>query len=122
MHRVYVVADDIDSQNLLVKSLSKYEGLQIISSPDRAEVFIAFGQGSAATSLKLWGYAAGTIDYRTKAQFIVFYRTESGRPRIVFQETEDIQTSSGWTFSRPNEVNVSKHFIKELRKVRGEID
>lgn len=122
MHRVYVVADDIDSQNLLVKALSKYEGLQIVGSPDRAEVFIAFGQGSAATSMKLWGYSAGTIDYRTKAQFIVFYRTESGRPRIVFQETEDIQTSSGWTFSRPNEVNVSRHFIKELRRARGEID
>jgi len=122
MHRVYVVADDIDSQNLLVKALSKYEGLQVVSSPDHAEVFIVFGQGSAATSLKLWGYAAGTIDYHTKAQFIVFYRSETGRPRIVFQETEDIQTSSGWTLSRPNEVNVSRHFIKELRKVRGEID
>jgi hypothetical protein len=122
MRRVYVVADDIDSQNLLVSALSEYEGLQIVRSPDRAEVFIAFGQGAAATSLKLWGYGAGTIDYRTKAQFIVFYRTESGRPRIIFQETEDIQTSSGWTFSRPNEVNVSRHFIKELKKVRGEID
>lgn len=122
MRRVYVVADDIDSQNLLVTSLSKYEGIQIVGSPERAEIFIAFGQGSAATSLKLWGYAAGTIDYRTKAQFIVFYRTETGRPRIVFQETEDIQTSSGWTFSRPNEVNVSRHFIKELRRARGEID
>ena len=120
MRRVYVVADDIDSQNLLANSLSKYEGLQIVGSPDRAEVFVAFGQGSVATALKL--RSGGIIDYRTKAQFIVFYRSESGRPRIVFQETEDIQTSSGWTFSRPNEVNVSRHFIKELRKVRGEIE
>ncbi len=120
MRRAYVVADDIDSQNLLVKALSSYEGLQIVGSPDRAELFITFGQNSAATSMKLWGYGAGTIDRRTKAQFIVSYRSESGRPRIVWQETEDIQTSSGWTFSRPNEVNVSRHFIKELRKVRGE--
>lgn len=122
MRRVYVVADDIDSQNILINSLRQYDGLQIVSSPDRAEVFITFGQGISATAIQLRGLFAGTIDHRTKAQFIVFYRSEDGRPRIVWQETEDIQTSSGLTFSRPNEVNVSRHFVKALRKVRGEIE
>lgn len=122
MRRVYVVADDIDSQNLLINNLSRYDGLQIVNSPDSAQVFIAFGQGSAATSMNLRGLFAGTIDYRTKAQFIVFYRSESGRRRIVWRETEDIQTSSGITFSRANEVNVSRHFIKALRRARGEIE
>jgi hypothetical protein len=122
MHRVYVVADDIDSQSTLINSLRQYGGLQIVGSPDRAEVFITFGQGTSATAIQLRGLFAGTIDHRTKAQFIVFYRSENGRPRIVWQETEDIQTSSGITFSRPNEVNVSRHFVKALRKVRGEVE
>lgn len=120
MRRVYVIADDIDSQNLLVRSLTSYDGLDVVSSPDRAEVFVAFGQGASATGMQLSGLFRGTIDYRTKAQFIVFYRNERGRHRIVWQETEDIQTSSGFTFSRPNEVNVVRHFIKALKKIRSE--
>jgi len=47
----------------------------------------------------------------------VYYKSETGRSR---QETEDIQTSSGLSFSRPNEVNVIRHFIKAMQKVRGE--
>jgi len=120
MRRVYVIADDIDSQNLLNRALQSYEGLDVVSSPDRAEIFVAFGQASSATGMQLRGLFAGTIDHRTKAQFIVFYRGDSGRRRIVFRETEDIQTSSGLTLSRPNEVNVVRHFVKELKKIRSE--
>jgi hypothetical protein len=120
MRRVYVIADDIDSQNLLNRALQSYEGLDVVSSPDRAEIFVAFGQASSATGIQLRGLFAGTIDHRTKAQFIVFYRGESGRRRIVFRETEDIQTSSGMTLSRSNEVNVVRHFVKALTKVRSE--
>jgi len=120
MRRVFVIADDIDSQNLLVNSLRSYDGLQIVSSPDSAEIFVGFGQGSNATGVVVRGLFAGTIDHRTKAQFIVFYRSDTGRPRIVWQETEDIQSSSGLVLSRPNEVNVSRHFIKALKRVRGE--
>lgn len=120
MRRVFVIADDIDSQTLLINSLRNYEGLNVVSSPDRAEIFVAFGQGSSATGMQLRGLFAGTLDYRTKAQFIVFYRSETGRRRIVWRETEDIQTSSGFTFSRPNEVNVVRHFVKALKKIRSE--
>jgi hypothetical protein len=118
--RVFVIADDIDSQNLVIKALQGYHGLDVVSSPDRADLFIAFSQGSTATSVVLRGLFSGTIDHRTNAQFIVYYRSESGRPRIVWQETEDIQTSSGLTFSRPNEVNVIRHFIKAMKKIRSE--
>jgi hypothetical protein len=120
MRRVFVIADDIDSQNLLINALSNYDGLQVVNSPERAQLFVGFSQGSLATSMQFRGLFAGHVDYRTKAQFIVFYRAESGRNRIVWRETEDIQTSSGMTFSRPNEVNVIRHFIKELEKLRSE--
>ena len=118
--RVFVIADDIDSQNLMIKVLRQYDGLDVVSSPERADLFVAFTQGSTATSIVPHGLFAGTIDHRTKAQFVVYYKSEMGRSRIVWQETEDTQTSSGLTFSRPNEVNVIKHFIKELKKIRGE--
>jgi hypothetical protein len=117
---VFVVADDIDSQNLIINTLRQYDGLDIVSSPARADLFVAFSQGSSATSVVLRGLFPGTIDHRTKAQFIVYYKSESGRSRIVWQETEDIQTSSGLTLSRPNEVNVIRHFIKALKKIRDE--
>jgi len=120
MRRVFVIADDIDSQNLLINSLRSYDGLDVVGSPDRAEIFIAFGQGSSATGMELRGLFAGTLDYRTKAQFIVFYRSETGRKRIVWRETEDIQTTSGFTLSRPNEVNVIRHFVNALKKIRGQ--
>jgi hypothetical protein len=118
--RVFVIADDIDSQNLMVNALRQYDGLDVVGSPDRADLFVAFSQGSTATSVVLRGLFPGTIDHRTKAQFIVYYKSESGRSRIVWQETEDIQSSSGLTLSRPNEVNVIRHFIKALKKIRGE--
>jgi hypothetical protein len=120
MRRVFVIADDIDSQNLLMKALRSYEGLQIVGSPDRAEIFVGFTQGSSATGVRLGGLFSGTIDHRTKAQFIVYYKSETGRSRIVWQETEDTQSSSGLVLSRPNEVNVAKHFIKALKKVRDD--
>lgn len=118
--RVFVIADDIDSQNLMIRALRQYDGLDVVSSPERADLFIAFTQGSTATSIVPRGLFAGTIDHRTKAQFIVYTKSEAGRSRIVWQETEDIETSSGLTLSRPNEVNVIRHFLKELKKVRGE--
>jgi hypothetical protein len=117
---VFVIADDIDSQNIMVNALRQYDGLDVVASPERADLFVAFTQGSTATSIVPRGLFAGTIDHRTKAQFIVYYKSESGRSRIVWQETEDIQTSSGLTFSRPNEVNVIRHFIKAMKKIRGE--
>lgn len=118
--RVFVIADDIDSQNLMVNALRQYDGLDIVASPERADLFVAFTQGATATSIVPRGLFAGTIDHRTKAQFVVYYKSESGRSRIVWQETEDVQTSSGLTFSRPNEVNVIRHFIKAMKKIRGE--
>lgn len=118
--RVFVIADDIDSQNIMINALRQYDGLDVVASPERADVFVAFTQGSTATSIVPRGLFAGTIDHRTKAQFVVYYKSESGRSRIVWQETEDIQTSSGLTFSRPNEVNVIRHFIKAMKKIRGE--
>ena len=120
MRRVFVIADDIDSQNLLVNALQSYDGLQIVGSPDRAEIFVGFTQGSSATGVVFQGLFPGTIDHRTKAQFFVYYKSETGRSRIVWQETEDTQSSSGLVLSRPNEVNVARHFIKALKKARGE--
>ena len=118
--RVFVIADDIDSQNIMINALRQYDGLDIVASPERADLFVAFTQGSTATSIVPRGLFAGTIDHRTKAQFIVYYKSESGRSRIVWQETEDVQTSSGLTFSRPNEANVIRHFVKAIKKIRGE--
>jgi len=118
--RVFVIADDIDSQNIMINALRQYDGLDVVASPERADLFVAFTQGSTATSIVPRGLFAGTIDHRTKAQFIAYYKSESGRSRIVWQETEDVQTSSGLTFSRPNEVNVIRHFIKALKKIRGD--
>ena len=118
--RVFVIADDIDSQNSMINALRQYDGLDVVASPERADFFVAFTQGSTATSIVPRGLFAGTIDHRTKAQFVVYYKSESGRSRIVWQETEDIQTSSGMTFSRPNEVNVIRHFIKAMKRIRGE--
>ncbi len=120
LRRVFVIADDIDSQNIMINALRQYDGIDIVSSPERADFFVAFTQGSTATSIVPRGLFAGTIDHRTKAQFIVYYKGESGRSRIVWQETEDIQTSSGLSFSRANEVNVIRHFVKAIKKIRGE--
>jgi hypothetical protein len=120
MHKVYVIADDIDSQRRLVGELAGYEGVYAVGSPEEAEFFMAFGQKMEATSFVPRGFFAGTIDKNRKAQFIVYYRAPSGRHRIVHQETEDIQTSSGITFSRANEVNVVRHFIKAMKRERGE--
>src|ERR1041385_4623457 len=120
LRRVFVIADDIDSQNIMINALRQYDGLDVVSSPERADLFVAFTQGSTATSVVPRGLFAGTIDHRTKAQFIVYYKSEIGRSRIVWQETEDVQTSSGLTLSRPNEVNVIRHFIKALKKIRDE--
>ncbi|HEX5873557.1 MAG TPA: hypothetical protein VFY60_02850 [Pyrinomonadaceae bacterium] len=120
LRRVFVIADDIDSQSLMIKALRQYDGLDVVSSPERAELFVAFTQASTATSMVLRGLFPGTINHRTKAQFVVYYKSDSGRSRIVWQETEEIQTSSGLTISRPNEVNVIRHFIKAMKKIRGE--
>ncbi|HYX71752.1 MAG TPA: hypothetical protein VE732_03205 [Nitrososphaera sp.] len=110
LQKVYLTADSTDSRNLILKELKKYPALSIVSSPEEAEFFIEY------RVLRHQDTQTGIIKGPpiTFSEMAVFTLKDKRR-RIAWSKTED---DAG--ISRPNEMNLTRNFIKALKKARGE--
>jgi hypothetical protein len=51
---------------------------------------------------------------------MAYVKTEKGRKRVLWSEDETREAKAGFITGALNEYNLMKHFIKVLKKVRGE--
>lgn len=100
--RVYVTSEHASARANIVKELKKYAGLEVVTSPEVAE-FLLLHTVTSQT------------DDRVTSQLTAAIRTADGKQRILWQEEE---ARAG--FGRPNSVNLTRHFIKAFKKLRGE--
>ena len=106
LQKVYLVADSTDARNLILKELKKYPTLIVVNSPNEAEFFLEYKvlrQEESSSSLKI---------PITTSEMIVYTSKNKSR-RIAWSKTEN---DAG--ISRPNEVNLTRSFIKALKKIR----
>lgn len=108
LQKVYLIADSTDARNLILKELKKYPVLAVVNSPAEAEFFLEYKvvrhEGSS-TGLKV----------PITASEMVAYTSKNKSRRVAWSKTED---DAG--ISRPNEVNLTRNFIKSLKKARVE--
>ena len=106
LQKVYLVADSTDARNLILKEMKKYPTLIVVNSPNEAEFFLEYKvlrQEESSSSLKIPITISEMIAYTSKNK----------NRRIAWSKTEN---DAG--ISRPNEVNLTRSFIKALKKIR----
>ena len=104
--KVYLTADSTNARKLILNELKKYPSLSVVNSPDEADYFIEYKilrQETGQTSLNI------TVD----TSEMVVYTLSNKRRRVAWSKTQ----ISGIT--RPNEVNLTRNFLKALKKARS---
>lgn len=107
LQKIYLIADSTNARKLILNELKKYSGLTVVSSAQEAEYFVEYKilrQETGQTSLNI------TVD----TSEMVVYILKDKRRRIAWSKTQ----ISG--FTRPNEVNLIRNFLKALKKARNE--
>ena len=110
---VYVTSDEPDSRQLVLSILKKYEGLKIVDSPEEAEFILECVVKASTESL-------GRRRSHYLRTLMTAYKLDGGKKRILWTENETYEETGGMAFSRPNEVNLARHFVSMLKKMRGE--
>jgi len=108
LQKVYLSADSTDARNLILKEMKKYPALIVVSSPNEAEFFLEYKvlrQQEDSSALKI---------PITTSEMIVYISKGKNR-RIVWSKTDN---DAG--ISKPNEVDLTRSFLKALKKIRGE--
>jgi len=98
--RVYVTSDYADARERILKELRKYSALEVVSTPEAADFLLVYKVTSQTDS--------------NLTSQLTAIKNADGKQRLLWQEEE----SSGSAFGKPNSVNLTRHFIKALKKVR----
>jgi hypothetical protein len=108
LQRLYLATDSTDARKLILRELKKTPDLEVVPSSDKAEYFIEYKvlrQKTGQTSANFTIYTSE----------MVVYTLRNGRKVIAWSKTE---TSGG--IGKPNEVNLTRHFLDALKKARRE--
>lgn len=133
MRRVYVYSDDLDSRGLILEELSKGSQFQVVGKLEDAEFFIFYGRSFFDTGYSSFGGIFGDVfgNVTTKntaevGEYYVFMREDklgSGayRPRIIWGK-QNLRVVRGNAFIKTKlpAKDITKKFVKELQKARGE--
>lgn len=119
MRKIFVHAEDTDSRNLIIKMLTAYEGLEVVSNPREAEIVLEFITLTRDVAANRGPYARGA-SMALKSQMQAIVRKAEGVKLIAWTETETLDVKNAFTFSAPNEINLTHHFVRDLQKARGE--
>jgi hypothetical protein len=109
---------DLKNHERIVKSLEDAKlNLEILDSPEGAEVFLVFNAGSEQRIVGILNSAGGVLNQRKfrTGQGMVYLPQSNGRPRVVlsFEDTQN----SGW--ERKPVTNFSREFIKLYKKANS---
>jgi hypothetical protein len=133
MHRVYVHSEDLEARDLILDELGKDSHLQVVGKVEEAEFFIFYGRSFLDTGYSsfggIFGGVFGNVTTKNTAEvgeYYVFMRgdkLESGayRPRIIWGK-QNLRVFRGNALMKTKlpAKEVTKKFVKELEKARGE--
>ncbi|HEY9402608.1 MAG TPA: hypothetical protein VIQ24_07930 [Pyrinomonadaceae bacterium] len=108
LQKVYLIADSTDARNRILKELQKYPALTVVSSPDKADFFLEY-------KVLRQKYKWTDVKFPITNSEMIAYISKNKYRRVSWSKTE---YNTG--ISRPNEVNLTRNFIKILKKARGE--
>ena len=102
--KVYVTSDIADARSRIIKELKKYAGLVVVNSPDGADFMLTYK-------------VISQNDYSITSQMSASTKKAGGRTRILWEESESAGIQH---IGKPNSVNLTRHFLKDIKKSRGE--
>jgi hypothetical protein len=131
--KVYVYSEDLSSRDLILKELEKDKLLEVVGKPEEAEFFIFYGRSFVDTGYSSFGGVFGGIfgSVTTKntsevAEYYIIKRgdkleTGGNRPRILWGR-QNLKVFHGNALFKSNlpAKNVTRDFVKELKKAREE--
>jgi len=107
--KVYIAAESVSSRKIIANELKKQ--FILVDSPDEAEFILLYTVESSTESL------GRRRSHYMRSQLTAYVQTEK-RKRILWQDDETYEESSGFSLSRPNEMNLAKNFLKALKKAK----
>lgn len=119
LSRVFVRADDDDVRATIVRMLKGYERLRVVNSSAEAEILLDYVVLTRDVAANRGPYARGA-SMALKSQMRAYAMKPSGSSVIAWTETETLNVTNAFTFSAPNEMNLTHHFVRDLQKARGE--
>ncbi|MGI8654950.1 MAG: hypothetical protein ACR2LC_07005 [Pyrinomonadaceae bacterium] len=114
-HDVYVICEDTDVRKNIVSMLRGYDGVTVVDDPKVARFYLEYSTLSRDVAP---GY--GGKQMALKSQMRAFIVKEDKTRVTAWSETETYDMSGGMSFSAPNEINLTHHFINLLQVTRGE--
>jgi hypothetical protein len=114
--KVYVTSEELDSRKLILWQLKRDKGtaLEMVNTADDADVILEY---KVMSSTEARGRQSS---HYMRSELVAYRLTEGKRRRILWSDDETYEQSGGMAMSRPNEVNLTMHFVKAVRKARGE--
>ncbi|HEX8174078.1 MAG TPA: hypothetical protein VF543_03045 [Pyrinomonadaceae bacterium] len=133
MSRVYVYSDDLESRELILQELSKEPKLQVVGKLEEAEFFIFYGRSFFDTGYSsfggIFGGVFGNVTTKNTAEVGEYYVLMRGdkiegnsyRPRILWGK-QNLRVIRGNALIKTKlpAKDVTRKFMKELQKVRGD--
>lgn len=114
MKTIFVIADDDDARNTIVKMLGAYEGLSVVSNSKDAEIFLEY----TTLTRDVNNRRNRSMDLKSQLRAVV--NKPDGTKVIAWTETETYKVTNGFVLGAPNEMNLTHHFVRDLQKARGE--
>lgn len=119
LKKIFIRADDDDARKRIVKMVEAYEGLEIVNRVKDAEILLDFTTLTRDVAANRGPTAVGA-SMALKSQMRAYAIKADGTKVIAWTETETLDVVNAFTFSAPNEMNLTHHFIRDLQKARGE--
>jgi hypothetical protein len=120
--KVYVTSENEDSRRRVIKALGKDKTLEVVDAPEAAQFFVEFGELSREATTT--GTTGSIKERETRNQMRVYTVKPDGRKIIVWSDTLARQTEHMFGMkmydSGRGESELTKKFLKELKKARGE--
>jgi len=119
LRTIFVRADDDDSRSTIIKMLSGYEGVEVVTSAKTAEIVLEYTTLTRDVAANRGPYAHGA-SMALKSQMRAYMIKPDGTKLIAWTETETFDVTNGFVLGASNEVNLTHHFVRDLQKARGE--
>lgn len=120
LKKVYVSSENEDSRKRIIKEITKYKGIEVVNSPDDAQFFIEYAE------LSREALPSGDFgkDRQQRTQMRAYMVDADKRKTILWSDniTRDTEHFMGMKMydSGRGEGELTKKFIKAIKKVRGE--
>jgi hypothetical protein len=108
--KVYVASEEQASRKYIVNLLKK--DFTVVNSPEEAEFFLTY-EVKASTESR-----GRQPSHYKRSEMVAYTLTNKQRKRILWSDDETFEQRGVMAFSAPNEYNLTKNFLKALKKAK----